>query len=100
MVEYPEAWLRQGDINADGIINIKDVVLMESFYRHPASDRPEADLDGDGWISILDMEKLQRNFGLTYEEWVKAVSERLKVGAAITGATALLPVVFVGVLGR
>jgi len=98
--EYPEAWLRQGDIDADGKVGYSDVLKMAEFYKRPASECPEADLDGDGWISILDVEKITRNYGLTYEDWVKAVSERMKRGAAVTSGLALIPVIVVGVVGR
>lgn len=98
--DYPEAWLRQGDISGDGMIDGFDVTIMASNYRKAASVKPECDLDGDGWISILDIEKAVRNFGLTYERWVKAVNERMKRGAMIIGGVALIPAVVIGVGGK
>lgn len=99
--DYPDAWLWQGDVNGDGVIDIYDITAIALNYKKPASVAPECDLDGDGWISMLDLEKAERNFGLTYEVWVKQLEGRF--GSMVMGTALLfLPFAFLGgeALGR
>lgn len=102
MPEYPEAWLRQGDINGDGKIDTEDLLIFARFYKRPASECPNADLDGDGWISILDLEKFTRSYQSyhTYEDWVLAVKNRIKKGVTITGFTAAIPIIIASIVSR
>lgn len=97
--DYPDAWLWQGDVNGDGLIDMRDIVLIAKNYRKPASVDPRCDLDGDGWISILDLEKVKENFGLTYEEWVKRLEARKTKAVTLTLLLLGVPVGVV-VVGR
>jgi hypothetical protein len=56
------------DINGDGKIDIKDVVLLtKAFGTYPGLPRwnPDADLNNDGKISIIDLVHVMKNFGKT-----------------------------------
>jgi hypothetical protein len=55
-----------GDLNGDGIVNIKDaIVAANAFGSSPGSPNwnPDADLNGDGKINIIDFILLAANFG-------------------------------------
>jgi hypothetical protein len=66
-----------GDLNHDGVVDIRDVILFANVYGfhgpnfdypgEPASPgwRADADLNGDGTINILDLILVARNFGRT-----------------------------------
>jgi hypothetical protein len=47
-----------GDQNGDGVIDNADIAIVNSLRNKPASVKPEADLDNDGMITILDVRKL------------------------------------------
>jgi hypothetical protein len=94
--DYPIEWLLQGDINGDGIIDSGDLGMLGLHYKQPASVAPECDLDCDGWISVLDLEKMRRNWGLTYEKWVEQLKGRLNKMVAITVVLSAIPLVFIG----
>jgi hypothetical protein len=58
------------DVNADGKIDILDVVLASGSYATRPGDplwNPDADLDGDGRITILDLVKITRIYGYHYD---------------------------------
>jgi hypothetical protein len=48
----------KGDVNADGIVNIKDAAIMSAHWSGPPTGLkgydPEYDVDYDGAIGILD----------------------------------------------
>lgn len=55
-----------GDINKDGIVDVKDLVVLALAYASTASDprwNPDADLNKDGVINILDLAQLAENMG-------------------------------------
>lgn len=53
-----EAQGSEGDLNRDGIIDRKDVNIINRYRNQPASANPDCDIDGDGTITILDARKL------------------------------------------
>jgi hypothetical protein len=56
------------DINGDGIVDIKDIVLLtKAFGSQPGHPRwnPDADLNNDGKVSIVDLLLVLKNFGKT-----------------------------------
>ena len=56
---YPQPML--GDVNADGVVNILDLVLIAS--RIGASDVTSADLNGDGTVDTQDLVVVANAFG-------------------------------------
>jgi hypothetical protein len=64
---YSDEELRKmGDVNADGIINMKDLEIMKAAYGStPGSPNwnPACDLNGDGRVNILDVTKATGNYG-------------------------------------
>jgi hypothetical protein len=56
------------DINGDGVVDIKDIVLLtKAFGSQPGHPRwnPDADLDNDDKVSIVDLMLVLKNFGKT-----------------------------------
>ena len=53
------------DVNADGIINILDLVLVaKHFDQMPDDDlSPNPDINGDGTVNILDLTLIASHFG-------------------------------------
>ena len=47
-----------GDIDGDGEINSDDVKIIKAYLNQPVTVCPECDIDGDGFITILDARKL------------------------------------------
>ena len=45
-------------IYGDGVIDRNDVNIIYSYRNQPADALPEADIDGDGTITVLDARKL------------------------------------------
>jgi hypothetical protein len=57
-----------GDVNADGYINIKDIVLVSAIFGAKKGDpeyQPNPDVNGDGYINIKDIVLVSANFGAT-----------------------------------
>jgi hypothetical protein len=55
-----------GDVNKDGVVNMRDVVLLVLIYRSTPSDpdwNPSADLNNDGIIDVRDITIVLQNFG-------------------------------------
>ena len=44
-----------GDVNADGVLNILDIVIIANIILGTAEDVPEADVNQDGELNILDI---------------------------------------------
>jgi len=57
-----------GDLNHDGIVDIKDAIIFSLAFGSTPSDQawnPEADMDGNGEVDVFDMIKIAMNFGKT-----------------------------------
>ncbi|SFL27855.1 GDSL-like Lipase/Acylhydrolase family protein [Nitrosomonas aestuarii] len=58
-ITYVLAGTRAGELNGDGVIDIKDIDILRNALNTDAySDLDPRDIDGDGRITILDMRKL------------------------------------------
>lgn len=58
----------KGDLNGDGVVDIKDAILAAKAFGSSLGDKgwsPDADLDGNGTINIIDLIMLAMNFGRT-----------------------------------
>ena len=51
----------QGDINADGILNIQDIILMVNIVLGFDEYNEDADFSGDGMVNILDVIQLMNS---------------------------------------
>ena len=51
----------QGDINADGILNIQDIILMVNIVLGFDEYNEDADISGDGIVNILDVIQLMNS---------------------------------------
>ena len=63
-------YIMKEDVNADGVINILDVVAVSSIYGAKRGDpiwNPYADIDADGVITILDIVMVTRTYGTKYD---------------------------------
>lgn len=56
--EFVAAKSADGDLNGDGVIDSRDIALLNAQLNNAASSLPAADLDGDGKITALDARKL------------------------------------------
>lgn len=63
-VSYLDYKLNIGDINKDGLVNIRDATMLQKYLADSISlsdsQRYVADIDGDGIISVKDVAKLQK----------------------------------------
>ncbi|NWH06808.1 thrombospondin type 3 repeat-containing protein [Desulfobacter latus] len=50
--------VKPGDLNGDGVVDRADVNMINTYRNQPASAFPDADIDGDGTITVLDARKL------------------------------------------
>ena len=57
--------LLAGDVNADGAVDVADLLLMLFNYGVPTDAR--TDINHDGYVDIRDMAVLGANFGLEPE---------------------------------
>ena len=55
---YP-AW----DVNADGITNVLDLILVAQYLGEDASANPQSDVNGDGTINVLDLIVVAQRLG-------------------------------------
>jgi hypothetical protein len=65
----PQPHTLQGDINRDGIVDMKDIgIAASSFGSYPGHPRwnSAADLNADGKIDLKDVALVAKNFGKTY----------------------------------
>jgi hypothetical protein len=82
---------RHGDINGDGVIDDKDSALMQAAWGSKPGDsnwNPDADLNSDGIVNILDANILGYNYGLTYSQWLKTLGYAKKYA----GQTNIVPI--------
>ena len=54
---------RAWDINADGITNVLDLILVAQHLGEDASVNPASDVNGDGTINVLDLIVVAQNLG-------------------------------------
>jgi hypothetical protein len=57
-----------GDLNHDGIVDIKDAITFSIAFGSKPSDQdwnPDADMDGNGEVDMFDMIRICINFGKT-----------------------------------
>ena len=80
------AILRAADVNADGVIDILDLVLIASHLGEtPTEDQtPNPDVNGDGDINILDLVLVASHLGKTVRPPVVFVSAAPESDAEIT----------------
>jgi hypothetical protein len=57
----PSDEVMQGDINADGILNIQDIILMVNIVLGFDEYNEDADISGDGIVNILDVIQLMNS---------------------------------------
>ena len=78
--------LRAADVNADGIINILDLVLVAGFFGEtPAEDQTvNPDVNDDGTVNILDLVLVASHIGKTVRPPVAFVSVDPAVDSEIT----------------
>jgi hypothetical protein len=65
---FSNARMILGDLDGDGIVNLKDAMLAAKAFGSSPEDpkwNPDADLDGNGTINIIDLILLAANFGRT-----------------------------------
>jgi len=65
---FSNARMILGDLNGDGIVNLKDAMSAANAFGSSTGDpnwNPDADLDGNGKINIMDLILLATNFGRT-----------------------------------
>lgn len=97
----PEEWelfWSMGDVNRDGYIDDVDRdLLAAAFDSYPGDPtwNPDADIDQDGRVGILDLIKLNSNFGLNIWDYFYAPPSNLLIalGAIGVGAVMLTPYV-------
>ena len=51
------------DVNADGITNVLDLILVAQYLGENASANPQSDVNGDGTINVLDLIVVAQNLG-------------------------------------
>ncbi len=51
------------DVNGDGEVDIRDLILVAQSFGDEATSNPDADLNGDGYITVRDMIIVAQTFG-------------------------------------
>jgi len=67
-----EAFRRLGDVNRDGVIDKRDLDLIQAAFgstKGMPKYNADYDLNGDGKIDVKDVYTAQQHFGLTIEQW-------------------------------
>ena len=59
--------LLQGDANADGTVNVIDIVLVSSYFGYSGNLFGSGDTNGDNVVDILDLLETSSNFGSSCE---------------------------------
>lgn len=77
--ELMEEFRKMGDVNRDGIIDDKDLALLQAAYGSTPGTpdwNPNCDLNGDGKVDLYDGTIATSNYGLTFKEWLKTKGYR------------------------
>jgi Dockerin type I domain len=83
-----------GDVNADGKVDLKDLLLVARAMGSTASTRrwnSACDLNGDGKISFIDLFLVLRNLGKTTGTWVDVTSYVDTVNNIVYGTASSFP---------
>ncbi len=75
--------LRAADVNADGVINILDLVLIASHFGVAEAQTPNPDVNGDGSINVLDLVLVANRLGETVRPPVAFVSVVPEIGSEL-----------------
>ncbi len=77
--------LRAADVNADGVINVLDLVLIASHFGDPLVDAqtPNPDVNGDGSVNVLDLVLVANRLGETVRPPVAFVSGVPDIGSEL-----------------
>lgn len=77
--------LRAADVNADGVINVLDLVLIASHFGDPLVDAqtPNPDVNGDGSVNVLDLVLVANRLGETVRPPVAFVSVVPEIGSEL-----------------
>ncbi len=77
--------LRAADVNADGVINVLDLVLIASHFGDPLVDAqtPNPDVNGDGSVNVLDLVLVANRLGETVRPPVAFVTVAPDIGSEL-----------------
>ena len=75
--------LRAADVNADGTINILDLVLIASHFGVAEAQTPNPDVNGDGSVNVLDLVLVANRLGETVRPPVAFVSVVPEIGSEL-----------------
>jgi hypothetical protein len=84
-----------GDVNSDGKVNLKDILIIASALGTRPGNRhwnPACDLNSDGKVNLSDLCIALRNFGKTSPAWVNITTRIDTVNNIIYGATDLFSI--------
>ena len=52
-----------GDVNADGVVNVLDLVMVAQHIGGEKPNNPRVDVNGDGVVNILDLTLVAQQIG-------------------------------------
>ena len=52
-----------GDVNSDGSVNVKDLILVAKDFGKTSGFNPACDINGDGTVNVIDLILVARNYG-------------------------------------
>jgi len=65
----PEFVLRGGDVNADGIVSLEDLVSVSLRYGSAVPSGAAEDINGDGNVDLVDLVLVASNYGASANLW-------------------------------
>ena len=80
-----------GDVNRDGQVNIRDMILVSRVFGEDASANPQADVNRDGEINIQDLIIIANHFGETTDP--SANTDAAAPNTLATGINELTPAI-------
>ena len=72
------------DVNADGQVNVADLILVANYLNQPAPEKPLVDVNDDGTVAIADLVQVARYLG---QSTTSAAPARIVVPAGLKYAT-------------